>query len=68
MDHYLNITMSVSVNLSMENRVIQKKIVDYGGISKILSKISVDLNDESIDFITTGFKLMANILEIGLFY
>jgi hypothetical protein len=51
----------------MENKTTQEMIVDMDGISKILLKISDCFRDKDFNCIITGLRLMANILEIGLF-
>lgn len=64
MDFHLNLTFSVLLNLTMENRTTQGMIADLDGIPKILSKISIGSNNDS-NIIIAGLRLIANILEIG---
>ena len=66
-DFQLDLTLSVLVNLTMENRTTQKMIADLNGIPKILSKISIDSKLQNISFVITGLRLLANVLEIGWF-
>lgn len=67
LDFHLNLTFSVLLNLTMENRTTQEMIVNLDGIPKILSKIAIGLTTHDSNIVIAGLRLIANILEIGEF-
>ncbi len=64
LESHCNLACQVLLNFTMENKTTQEMIIDLGGISKILSKIPNIPQDGDFNFIITGLRLMANILEI----